>query len=209
MSWISRTFLKGLMAVLPIAVTAAVLFWLGSAAESLLGGLLRAVLPEGVYRPGLGLAAGLLLIFLSGTLLNVWVLEALFEKGDRLLAHVPLVKTLYTGTRDLLGYFSRPGRRPIEQAVLVRLGEGGGRLIGLVTRDSFADLPAEVGGGDRVAVYCPFIYAVGGVTLLVPRDGIERVPLSVEEAMRFAITAGMSIKREGDAGAPSAPYATA
>ncbi len=209
MSWISRTFLKGLMAVLPIAVTVAVLFWLGSAAESLLGGLLLAVLPEGYYRPGLGLAAGIVLIFLAGTLLKLWLLEALFNKGERLLSQLPLVKTLYVGTRDLLGFFSRPGRKPIEQAVLIRLGEGGPRVMGLVTRTDFSDLPHELGASGRVAVYCPFSYAVGGLTVLAPREALERIPLSVEEAMRFAITAGMSVKHEGDGGGHTAPYATA
>ncbi len=209
MSWTSRTFLKGLMAVLPIAVTVAVLYWLGSTAENLLGGLLKEVLPEDSYWPGLGLSAGIVLIFVAGIFLNLWILARLFAKWERFLTHVPLVKTLYTGTRDLLGYFSRPGRKPLEQAVLVRLGEGGPRLMGVVTREDFADLPREVGGDDRVAVYCPFSYAVGGFTLLVPRACVERLTLSVEEAMRFSITAGMSVKREGEGVSPSEPFATA
>jgi uncharacterized membrane protein len=201
MTWLSKTFLKGLIALLPLAVTVTVLYWLGAAAESLLGGLMSALLPQGVYRPGMGLAAGFILVFIAGTLLNLWVLNALFERWEWILTHVPLVKTLYNGTRDLLGYFSKRGKKPPEQAVLVSMG-GGARVMGLVTRDDFSELPGGLWSGGMVAVYCPLSYALGGITLLVPRSAVEHVPLTVEEAMRFAMTAGMSVKHEEGKGIP-------
>ena len=63
---LSSTFLAGLLAVLPIMITAAVVMWLIGAAESLLGGLLNAVLPGPLYLPGMGLILAVLLIFLVG-----------------------------------------------------------------------------------------------------------------------------------------------
>ncbi|MBU0790791.1 MAG: hypothetical protein KKC55_09930, partial [Gammaproteobacteria bacterium] len=63
---LSSTFLAGLLAVLPIMITAAVVMWLIGAAESLLGGLLSAVLPGPLYLPGMGLILAVLLIFMVG-----------------------------------------------------------------------------------------------------------------------------------------------
>src|SRR5688500_5421771 len=57
-----NTFLKGLAAVLPLALTIYVVFWLAKTAESVLGGPVQALLPEDRYWPGLGLLAAFLLI---------------------------------------------------------------------------------------------------------------------------------------------------
>ena len=54
-----RMFLTGLAAVLPVAVTLYVLYWLGSTAEAFLGGGLKMLIPDTLYWPGMGVAAGL------------------------------------------------------------------------------------------------------------------------------------------------------
>jgi uncharacterized membrane protein len=69
------------------------------------------------------------------------------------------------------------------------------QVLGLLTRGEFAELPDDFAAGqDLVAVYIPFSYAMGGVTTLVPRSAVRPVSMSMEEAMRFAITAGMAVK---------------
>ena len=54
-----NTFLKGLAAVLPVALTIYVVFWLATTAESILSGPLRVILPREHYWPGLGLIVAL------------------------------------------------------------------------------------------------------------------------------------------------------
>ena len=44
---------------------------------------------------------------------------------------------------------------------------------------------------DLVAVYLPLSYQIGGYTILVPRSAVKPAELPMNEAMRFAITAGM------------------
>src|SRR5690606_14453696 len=71
--YISRMFARGLILILPLAVTIYILVWLARALEAALGGLLKLALPEeGWFRyiPGMGLAAGIALIFLLGFLLQ-------------------------------------------------------------------------------------------------------------------------------------------
>ena len=65
-------------------------------------------------------------------------------------------------------------------------------LLGFVTRSSFDDAPAIPGGDDRVAVYLPMSYQIGGFTVMVPRSSIADVDMSVEECLRFAMTAGVA-----------------
>ena len=48
------------------------------------------------------------------------------------------------------------------------------------------------GGADKVAVYLPMSYQLGGFTVIVPRSRIREVPMKAEEALRFCVTAGVS-----------------
>jgi uncharacterized membrane protein len=66
------------------------------------------------------------------------------------------------------------------------------RLLGFVTRDDVHDIAEGLAPEQNIAVYLPMSYQVGGYTVFVPRDSVEPVNMSMNEAMRFAITAGMS-----------------
>jgi len=191
LKWLGRVLLKGLVAILPIGLTVYVVYWLGVTTESLLSGTLKFWLPPGVYRPGLGLAAGFLLLFLVGLLVNAYVVRRVLGLGESLLLRVPVVKTVYASIRDLTALVNTKDRkRELERVVMVKFGPG--RVIGFVTQEN-ATLPGFVGAGagDLVAVYLPMSYQIGGYTLYLPRDQIEATDLTVEAAMRIVITGGL------------------
>ena len=68
-------------------------------------------------------------------------------------------------------------------------------MVGMVTRQSLADLPAGLLRGDRVAVYLPMGYMIGGYTVFVPREWVTPIDMSVEEAMRQSLIAWMALGR--------------
>ena len=74
------------------------------------------------------------------------------------------------------------------------------RLIGFVTREDLSGLPKALGEDDRVAVYLPLSYQIGGYMLFMPRSALIPIDMSLEDAMRFSITAGMSTKRNENNG---------
>lgn len=192
MKSISRTFLSGLGATIPIVITLYILYWLGSSAEAVLGGMIRLVLPPGVYRPGMGVGIGLVLIFLVGLFLQAWIFRRIFSWGESLLERVPLVKTLYGSVRDLMNFFSGSSAGRFNQVVSVALPGSDLRLMGLVTRDRVDEVAPGLAPADTVAVYFPMSYQIGGYTAFVPRSALTPVDLSINAAMRFAVTAGMS-----------------
>lgn len=195
MKKLSGIFLTGLVAILPTAITLYLLYWIGSSAEALLGGLLERVLPAGIYITGMGVISGILLIFLLGLLLNAYLIRRLWTLGEQLMTRIPLVKTIFSASQDLMGFFSPSGQRDLNQVVMVPVGDTGYRLMGFVTRQDFSGLPAGVADEGMVAVYTPFSYQIGGYTLMVPRSKLTPVNMKVEEAMRFALTAGVSTAR--------------
>lgn len=192
MKRISSIFLQGLAAILPIALTFYLLYWAGSSAEAVLGGLLKKVFPSEMYLPGLGLLAGLLLTLLLGLLLKAYLVQVLWDWVEKLLARIPLVNTIFSAIQDMMRLLSPAAQKDMNQVVTVPLGDTGYRILGFVTLQDMADLPTGLGSKDTIAVYTPMSYQIGGYTLLVPRDQVTPVDMTVEQAMRFALTAGVS-----------------
>jgi uncharacterized membrane protein len=188
---LARTFLSGLAVVLPIVVTLSLLMWLLNVAESLLGGVMRLVLPEGSYPRGLGLLAAVLLIFAIGVLMEAVLFRRLMGWLESGLERIPLVKTIYGAVRDLMSLFSKEGTRKFSKVVLVKWPGVDAQLVGFVTIEDFAGLPIAPGEG-RVAVYLPMAYTIGGYTVFLPRESLTPLDMSLEDAMRFVVTAGMS-----------------
>ena len=75
MRQIPKIFLQGLAAILPLALTLYVLWWLGTTTEAVFGALLRKVLPGNTHVPGLGLLLGLGVVFAVGFMLRAWWLH--------------------------------------------------------------------------------------------------------------------------------------
>ncbi len=191
MKTITKLFFTGLATILPITITIYVLYWLGSTAESIFGPPLKMVMPTKYYHAGLGVAAGLVMVVIIGILMKAYVFRAFIGLSERILRKIPLVKTLYSSVRDLMSFFASE-ERPAMKPVMVTLGNTNMHVIGFVTRESFADLPAGIGGSDTVAVFLPMSYQMGGFTTMVPRDAVRPIDMTIEQAMRFAITAGVA-----------------
>ena len=196
---ILQTFFKGLIAILPIAATVYVLVALANILESPTRKLIEPLLTykgtdgefHSHYYPGTGFLVAVLVICVLGVLINAWLVQQFLAASESLLKRLPVAKTVLSSVRDLMGFFAKSGKQPAGQVVLVSLSPTGPKLIGFVTRQDLTD--ANLGGDaqDLVAVYCPFSYALGGFTLLVQRSAIQPANMKAEEAMRFALTAGM------------------
>jgi uncharacterized membrane protein len=192
MRTLGRLALRGLAAVLPLTITLYLLWWAGTGAEALLGGLLKRVLPHTLYVPGLGVLLGLAVLVAAGALANAFVVRRVASRLEALIARLPLLKTVYGSIKDVMSLFSgRDAKERLDKVVTVPLAGSDVALLGFLTRDSVPEVAP-----DRVAVYLPMSYQIGGFTVLLPRARVTPVAMSVEDAMRFTITAGMSSKAQ-------------
>lgn len=184
---LTRTFFTGLATVLPILLTIAVIVWVVRGVES----LLAIFIPHTAYFPGLGLAAALMVVFLVGVLMEAVLFQRVVGWFERLLNHIPLVKTVYGAVRDLMSLFSRTGKPGFSKVVRIRWPNSEMEGLGFITIEDFSKLPLGV-GPEKVAVYVPMSYQIGGFTMFLPRTMLTPVDMTLEEAMRFIVTAGMS-----------------
>lgn len=192
MKTIFKLFLTGLFTTLPVLATIYLIVWMFTGAEQLVGSQLKWMITADQYRSGMCIAAAFIAIVLIGLLMRAWLFREVFGHAERVLLGVPLVRSIYTALRDLIGLFAHGGGDEISmQVVSVELPGTGMRLLGFVTRANLDGLPTELGREGDVAVYLPMSYMVGGFTVFLPRAAITPVDMTREVAMKFIITAGI------------------
>ena len=188
---ISKILITGFITLLPVVLTLYLLYWLAVSSEQVMGNALKLILPDTAYFPGLGMIAGLFLVFIVGLMMNAYMVRKIFALGEQLLYHLPLIKTIYRAFRDFFDFFS-PKKEQFGQVVAVTFN--GVELVGFVTQENPQHLPESFRERDSVLVYLPMSYMVGGYTVLVPRSELRPLKMSIEEAMRFVLTAGITGK---------------
>lgn len=191
MKTLGKLFFRGLAAILPLALTGYLVYAAVAAAETLLRGLITWLVPSVQYWPGMGFAISIALVLLVGLLMYSFVVRTVYGRITALLNRIPIIKSIYGMLVDVVQVFGSGDKRPFQKVVLVQLAEGGVEMLGFLTRDSFADLAAGF-GNDRVAVYLPLSYQIGGVMVLAPRSRVRSIDMAVEAALRLCITAGVT-----------------
>jgi uncharacterized membrane protein len=102
-----------------------------------------------------------------------------------------VVKSIYSSLKSFADYFTPNSDHVTQQVVIVRMPGHELEMVGLVTRQDLSSLPAGFLGGDRVAVYLPMGYMIGGYTVFVPRAWVTPIDMSVEAVMRASLFAWM------------------
>jgi uncharacterized membrane protein len=187
---VSGVFLRGLVVILPITLTVALVVWLATTAEDFFGKFIRGLLPGWQYWPGLGTLLAVLIVFAAGILVHDPITRWLLDRADELLQRIPLVKSIYLSIRDIASYMSQDSRTGFKQVVAVRIQDM--RLIGFVTTEEVQGLPAGGAGEKIIGVYLPMSYGIGGYTVYLPKAQVEPLDISLEDAMRLTLIGGVS-----------------
>lgn len=195
--WLKRTFLSGLLALLPLGLTLYLLWLLYRLAYSLLGphtpfaALMRRFI--GTYIPGTEVAMTVLVVLVVGTLARHWLGRAALRGVERVLLAVPGVRNLYAGMRQLSHVVLHReqalarGRR----VVLVEFPQPGSYALGIVTNEDAAELSAVFCPG-TVSVYIPTApNPLSGYVLFLPRTKVFPAQITTEEALSLILSGGL------------------
>lgn len=188
---ISKTLFTGFITVIPVVLTLYLLFWMVNSSEQMMGTLLRWLLPDGLYFPGMGVIVALGILFAIGLLMKAYIGRQLFAFAEDLMVRIPFVKSVYRALRDFFDFLSPKEKKP-GQVVAVTLN--GMEMIGLVTQEDMQRLPKSFRDPEKILVYFPMSYMVGGFTVLVPRSYVRPMEMGKDEAIRFVMTAGITGK---------------
>ncbi|MBD3648655.1 MAG: DUF502 domain-containing protein [Pseudomonadales bacterium] len=186
MQQLGKAFLLGLAAVLPVALTLYLVYVLGTGAERVMGELLKLLLSDDLYWPGMGLVLAVIVITATGFLIQLPGLDLLVRLSDAIMTRIPIVKTVYSTIRDFMDLLAatREGEK-VGRPARVKLWEEI-ELVGLVTDPDLDE--------DHVLVYLPMSYQLGGYMVTVEKNRLEYLDMSVEDALRYVVTAGIQRK---------------
>jgi uncharacterized membrane protein len=188
-----KLVLQGLVAVLPLVLTAYCIIWFITFLEDSTQQLLLFILPDGAdIPPGMGIIAGLFLLFFVGLMVNTYGMQYLMRLGSQIMESIPLVKSVYGAIQDIISVFNLSGKKDMKSVVSVDVN--GMQLIGFITgEEAGKDLFKDEG---RVGVYLPMSYQIGGFTVYIEKERLTYLDISVEQAMRIAITGGVQSHKE-------------
>jgi len=176
MNWIVKNFLRGLIIVIPIALTIYLIYEAFVRIDRLLD----------LKTPGLGFAITIAGVIAVGALASNFVGREFLRWTEAVFTRMPLVRLVYASIRDLLEAFVGDQKR-FNQPVVVSLTDDV-RAVGFVTQDdlSFLAMPGDV------AVYLPFSYSVAGSMLVVPRGRVNRLAIDSASVMALVVSGGVS-----------------
>jgi len=182
MKKILGVFLKGLFVLTPIVLTFYILYKMFILTDGLFKGLLE---KAGLYFPGLGVIVTLAVIFLVGLIASNWVTNKVLNYLDKLLIKVPLLGSIYGIIKDTVNSFSGD-KKGFSRLVMVNMSNDL-KLLGFLTNDEESTFIPK----GYVAVYLMQSMQWAGNLILVPKEQVQLINVSSEEALKFIASAGL------------------
>jgi len=183
MNKLKQYFFKGLLYVVPMSVT----FWVLIMGYQKLNDII------GKYLTGnwqyLGILILIILIIFVGFLGSSIIARPINSFFQRLLKKAPLLETIYTSVKDLMGTFIGK-KKGFEKAVLVKLYENSTiERIGFITNEDVTSLNIAKG---KVLVYMPHSYAISGQLFVVEKKNVSPIDKSSAEIMKLIVSGGVT-----------------
>jgi uncharacterized membrane protein len=191
---IKNIFLTGLAVVVPIGVTIYILFFLIAMMDGFLAVIPEAIHPDkilGFHIPGLGVIFTILLIFFIGLATQSWVGKKVVRIGEKMFGRIPVVRSIYQGTKQLVDALFTAKAGSFKQVVLFEYPRKGVYTVGFVTGNARGDVPAAT-EGNYLNVFVPTTpNPTSGYYLMVPEREVIQTDMTVEEAFKLIISGGL------------------
>ena len=193
---IRNNFITGLAVVLPVAVT----IW---AVWSFVGFVDARVLPflPAKYNPmtyidmnvrGLGVIVFLVFTTLIGSLTKGLFGRSLVRAGEGFVDRMPVVRSLYNGLKQIIETVVSQSSNSFERACLVEYPRKGIWAVAFISTSSSGELLTKTGQEKMTSVFLPTTpNPTSGFLLFVPTEDIIELDMSVQEAAKLVISAGL------------------
>lgn len=187
MSRLRNLFIAGLLVLVPIVATIWILRFLFGFLDALSQPLLR--LYVGWEIPGAGIVLTAAIVLLLGYVSSHFAGRRVVELVEAQIARIPLVRSVYSTTRQVVRGLSTSEGTNFNRTVLVR--RNGVWLLGFVT----GDLVLSRDGEDvpLTSVFVPTNHIYLGDVFVVPRSDVLEVDLSLEQGISAVLSCGGSL----------------
>lgn len=191
------SFLTGLVVIAPVALT----IWLIWTVVGWIDGVVLPLVPH-QFRPetyiGINLRGVGVLIFLVFTVLVGWIAKGLIGRSlirfaEGLVDRMPVVRSIYSGIKQISETVFVQSERSFEKACLVQYPRKGIWAIGFISMPARGEIAAKAETGGRlIGVFLPTTpNPTSGFLLMLPEEDVIELDMSLEEAAKLIISAGL------------------
>jgi len=187
-------FITGLLVILPIFITAYVIWYLIKAMDAVLKFIPAKYLPEtyiNVYIPGVGLILVVILILIVGILTRNIAGKKVLQFWDNLVDRIPLARILYSSVKQLLQAFFLQNSGSFQRVALIEYPRRGIYVLGFITGESRGEVQVKT-NKKMINVFVPTTpNPTSGFYILVPEEDLMLLDMSVEDAFKLLISGGL------------------
>lgn len=203
-SGLRASFLTGVVVIAPVALTIwlvwAIIGWVDSVVLPLVPYTFQPEKYIGINLRGIGVV-----IFLIFTIVVGWVAKGLIGKSlirfaESLVERMPVVRSIYSGVKQIAETVFAQSERSFEKACLVQYPRKGIWAIGFISTTAKGEISdrAET-SGDLLSVFLPTTpNPTSGFLLYFPKEDVIELSMSVEDAAKLVISAGLVYPGQND-----------
>ena len=184
-------FITGIFLIAPTYITVVVILWLFSHLDAPLRSLVAGLFPPAAV-PGIGVVATLTLIMVAGAVASTLIAKSFFDLIERLLLGIPVIRTLYSGVKQLLSPFSPEESAQLQRVVMVEWPSDGLFSLGFLVKP---DACVAADGSTMSSVLLPSNHLHLGYVVIVPDSRIQPVDMSIEDGLKFLVSMGAALDR--------------
>ncbi|MFC5521197.1 DUF502 domain-containing protein [Polaromonas jejuensis] len=196
MSSVRRWLLAGLLVLVPLAITLAVLNWIVGTLDQTLLILPAAWHPDkllGFHIPGFGVLLMLAIVLLMGAIASNFFGRKLVHWGNSLLHRIPIVRSIYSSVKQVSDTVFSENGNAFRKALLVQWPREGVWTIGFLTGLPGGDVANHL-HGEYLSVYVPTTpNPTGGYFVMLKKSECIELRMSVDEALTYVISMGVVV----------------
>ena len=198
---LKRIFLTGLAVVIPAGLTLYILSFIMGIMDNLLRVIPLHYQPDnlfGIHIPGLGAIVTVILIFVCGLVTKSYLGNRLVRFGEHLVGKIPFVRSVYQAIKRIADSLFMDKAQSFKSVVMVEYPRRGVYSIGFITGTPNEEIQNIIGQKSPcVGVFMPLaLTPTTGFFIMVPRDELIELRMTVEEAFTLIISAGIVTPHE-------------
>jgi len=194
-----RYLVAGLLVWVPVGITILIVKFLVDLMDQTLLLLPPGWRPEqlvGYHIPGLGLVLTVMVMLVTGMIATNFLGQRLLHIGERIVARVPLVRTVYGAAKQVMHTLFSKGGKSFRKVVLIEYPRKGLWTLGFLTGEGTAEI-SRLTAQPMVNVFIPTTpNPTSGFIFVVPREEAKELNMSVDDGLKMIISLGVIVPEE-------------
>ncbi len=191
-----KYFIAGLLVWMPLIITFVVLRAIVALLDKTLLLLPQDYQPDKWLTfdiPGLGVLLAVTIVLLTGVIVANFLGRRLVSKWEALLAKIPLVRTLYAGTKQIMETVLAADSKSFRKVLLIQYPRKGVWSLAFMTSGSLGEVQHKT-TARVISVFIPTTpNPTSGFVLMVPEQDAIELDMSIEDGLKMIISMGVVV----------------